>query len=901
MKADTDERRLASLVLLLRPPPNRAAAGDDDDDGGDDAASSSSPVPPTRDALEDDGCDLLRFVTRLVRHYCRHETTATTVSPPSKKDDVDGKDRSAPYAYLRLAVRVAFLRYAPSSSSSSSSSSSVRPSDDDGDGLPRECETRLLDSLLDAIRARSSSRCRAIGEVDPEIAWASLGLLSRVGLGGSASSDDDGARCWTDAIDALSERRRPRPRNGGAAAAATDDGKSDDPADDERLMVETIHSILDSRGGGASSSSSSDRIRRDDDDEGGVGDDWTFQYDISLLSCVKSLLRTAVDDDGEGDDGTGRRRRRRTMPKLTHNALFELIRWSQEQRQQDTELSADVYATVLRYLHLFVLGFKGGTMHRLRSHCTVATTTTTLWKGGSVAAIDDDGSPVDSGDDGAGGDFAAAVRSFVFHGLLILANSVPASRDATKDDDVRGRRNSDSPPSLVSDGRSDMSTMRGDIYSLAAGLWQLCGIDWLLVPESTLSAAAAAAIAASSWWWFPPGREIGDERHSLGPIWPLCTLVRMAAGEYRIGLGRLITLFEDGFDSAASSSSGGVGSTSLSCLVSEVNSCARIITEAVRLMTGIADDDDDDAGATSPSVAWSPDAILHIRISVEDALNSSVQYSNAMLSEYDVHSLGQRPATDNLTRERVEVGRICCLVMGTIAAELEVDHLLAPQGADILHTAPDKTQNDEMNHPSFARALRGGILFCHSLGERRHGRSIHERVALGQSSYYEYHEPLTYLLPCVMSIVANSIAYRGESESNAVEALSFAIDALRKDDCLMLAMSGFLHRTCYTWRHVCKGTGPLYQIDDSTIQGTDSTISALKLCILIVIEFTSIETSSAQVDRMPKLSSKEVCLRPSLDLWKENLARINGWPCQTLRSSAASALDLISHYFLDNE
>ena len=140
-----------------------------------------------------------------------------------------------------------------------------------------------------------------------------------------------------------------------------------------------------------------------------------------------------------------------------------------------------------------------------------------------------------------------------------------------------------------------------------------------------------------------------------------------------------------------------------------------------------------------------------------------------------------------------------------------------------------------------------------------------------------------------MSIVANSIACRGGSESNADEALNFAIDALRKDDCLMLAMSGFLHRTCYKWRNVCKGTEPLYQIDESTIQVTDSTISTLKLCILIVIEFTSIE------------SSKEVCLRPSLDLWEENLVRISEWPCQTLRSSAASALNLISHCLLDNE
>ena len=355
------------------------------------------------------------------------------------------------------------------------------------------------------------------------------------------------------------------------------------------------------------------------------------------------------------------------MPKLTHNAVFELIRWSQQQRQQNPELSMDVYATVLRYLHLSAQGFEGGTMRRLHSHCTATTTTATPRRlrngGGTATIVDEDGSPVDSDDDG-GGEFAAAVRSLVFHGLLILTPS----------------------PSVVSTGRSEMSTMRGDVYSLAAGLWQLCGIDWLFVPESS-----AAAIAASGWWWFPSGREIGDERRSLGPMWPLCTLVRMAAGEYRIGLGRLITLFEDGCDSAASSSSGGCGGASLSCLVSEVNSCARIITEAVRLMSGIADDDDDDAGATSPSVAWSPDAILHIRISVEDALNSSVQYSNAMLPEYDVHSLGQRPATDNLTRERDEVGRICCLVMGTIAAAIET--------GDISNGRPTMPQPSERQMP----------------------------------------------------------------------------------------------------------------------------------------------------------------------------------------------------------
>ena len=197
------------------------------------------------------------------------------------------------------------------------------------------------------------------------------------------------------------------------------------------------------------------------------------------------------------------------------------------------------------------------------------------------------------------------------------------------EDDARGRKaDPPPPPSAVSDGRSEMTSMRGNVYSLAAGLWHLFGIDWLFVPESTpaVSVADPAAITVSSWWWFPPGREIGDKRRPLGPVWPLCALVRMAAGEYRIGLGRLIAAFKEGAcDPSVSSSLGGRGAL-LPCLVSEVDSCARIIAEAVRLMNRIADDGN--AGASPPPVVWSPDAILHICVSVENALSLPVQYSN---------------------------------------------------------------------------------------------------------------------------------------------------------------------------------------------------------------------------------------------------------------------------------
>jgi hypothetical protein len=51
-----------------------------------------------------------------------------------------------------------------------------------------------------------------------------------------------------------------------------------------------------------------------------------------------------------------------------------------------------------------------------------------------------------------------------------------------------------------------------------------------------------------------------------------------------------------------------------------------IIVEAVCLMNGIANNGN--VGVSPPPFVWSPDAILHIGVSVEDALSLPVQYSN---------------------------------------------------------------------------------------------------------------------------------------------------------------------------------------------------------------------------------------------------------------------------------
>jgi hypothetical protein len=732
-----------------------------------------------------------------------------------------------------------------------------------------------------------------IDEVDVEIAWSMRGICIEASSWRSSSSSSSAAAnardveydcrtTWTDTIDALvgGRRRRQLGRRrcegrasggGEGTSSSRNDSSSNGALTDEVMMMQTIHSILDGRGRGggggsvvvpSSASSSSDR----DHD---VDDDWILQYDIAVLSCLQSHLRRAiivdVDDDDGKVEGEGRRTR---MPKWTSNTILELIRWSQQRRHRggqlrpSLDLSTEVYIIVLQYLHLSLIGFAGKTMTQLYSHYS----SSPRRKGSIDGAIDDSHVACRPDDDGGADDFAIALRSFIFHGLL------------TQTDDV-GRK---SMSLAVSNGKSDVSSMRGDIYSLVVKLWRHIGIDWLFVPELTTTALDDA----SDWWWFPStGDKIGVGRSTLGPTWPLCTLVRMAAGEYRIGLGRLITAFEDVSDSAASSLVG-CGASSLSCLVYEVNCCARIITEAVHLMTEIADDG---AEAGSHLITWTPDAILHVRNSLEDALNSSVQYCNALLFDHGVHTI-PRPDTNIPATERDQVGQTCCLVMGTIAAELEVDQLLAPHSADT-RTTSDRTRDDETKYSSFACALRGGILFCHSLGERRHGTSSN---ALGQRSH-EYDEPLTYLLPCVMSIVSKSLSYQGEGQSNPGDALDFAIDSLRKDDCLMLAMSGFLYRTSCRWRNVCEGIGPSSLIDESMNQMTDSAMSTLKLSILIIIEFTSIPTSSINFDQMPLLRLEGgTLLQPSLDQWRTNLAQIGEWHCKNLRNNAASALDLLS-------
>jgi len=244
--------------------------------------------------------------------------------------------------------------------------------------------------------------------------------------------------------------------------------------------------------------------------------------------------------------------------------------------------------------------------------------------------------------------------------------------------------------------------------------------------------------------------------------------------------------------------------------------------------------------------------------------------------------------------EREEVGRTCCIVMGNIAAELEVEYLLATPSASI---QTSHASNEDKIASSFSNALREGILFCHSLGERQLLNGDHDSYALMSQRPYEYREPLTHLLPCIMSLVSNVTSSQEESELSMEEELHFALAALCKNDCLVLAISKLLHRASKLWNNCFEAVVPLSQVDDSVIQQFDGVISLVKLCALIIDELTMIVNSPGQKYPLPML---EVCreLRLSLELWKKNLKSAYEWPSQTLRSSVDLALNQVSHCLL---
>eukprot|EP00984_Skeletonema_dohrnii_P006791 scaffold2425_cov76-Skeletonema_dohrnii-CCMP3373.AAC.7 len=737
-----DEQQLASLVLLLRLSTTVSSQNTNDPDVTSSSKVSSaegnSTPPPSQlqKALEENDCNLLLFIGRLVNAYNNAVTS---------NNAKDGTKIPTSYALLRLAIHVIFLRYTEETTGINYHNNRVV-----------ECEQHLLHKLLPAtLHARASLE---IQEVDVEIAWIMRGIVLRhTQQQGSVILDRKQMKkkslggdelLWVNFMETLVNRRMLcrgegasfSPLQDATTANATADNDDDDEA---KLMVQTIHSILD---GGIRSStavvgdapSSNSEIKQN-------GSDWNLEFNKTLVGCMQSFLQHANAVAG-GD-----------IFRLKGSTVFGMIQFSQQSDAQ----SVHVYVLVLQYLQLCMQSSNNLVSSSFKN-CFIGVNGNQ-----SEEAV------------------TASIRSFVFYGMVVLGNTVASSLSQ----EAAHSTNSD----------ISLKGLRGEIYTLAMDLWRSFGPDWLFYDSNTRS----SSILNNEFWWF---RSTNIE-NQLGLTWPLCTLVQLAAGDLRLNLGRWVTIIEDG----------NVSSQDNEFVCSEIESCATVILETVQLMTSLADDGE---GVIASGV-WVPEALLHIRKSLEDALNSSVQYLNSF-------SCGQDETAFAISDKANNVGRICCVLVGTIASELEVEDLLISPSIDERNMELTK----EAEASCFATALSAGVLLCNAMGEKN----------VTNAERLETSEPLCCLLPCIMSVVACS---------NTNENVQIAVSSL--DGPLVYVMSRFLHRAGERWKHLDRRS----QTDEGF-----TILSITGLCLLIIEEMV---TSSASRAGYQELTSP-------LIVWKEALA-----------------------------
>ena len=181
--------------------------------------------------------------------------------------------------------------------------------------------------------------------------------------------------------------------------------------------------------------------------------------------------------------------------------------------------------------------------------------------------------------------------------------------------------------------------------------------------------------------------------------------------------------------------------------------------------------------------------------------------------------------------------KICCVLIGTIASELEVEDLLVSPSIDERNMLLTK---DAAETSCVASALSAGMILCNTIGEKN----------ANTTTQLETSEPVCCLLPCIMSVVACS--YSNETVRSAVSTLS---------DPLVYVMSRFLHRIGERWR---RGLDRRNHIDEMV-----TILSITDLCLLIIEELVTSSLSSEARAQCKDLTTP-------LHAWKEALLVADG-------------------------
>ena len=482
-----------------------------------------------------------------------------------------------------------------------------------------------------------------------------------------------------------------------------------------------------------------------------TGANWKHEFNTAVASCVRSFPTT-------------------NNTTWTESILLGMIDWSGE----GDAISLDVYGVVLQYLNMCLNRAQGAENTQVNQILYQEKV-----EKFQIYFFSDTNTSSEIGDP------FVAIKSFLFFGLIVLCNE---SRAGRHDEDIS-----------LSDQMQHIN--RGEIYSSFLGFWQLLGPEWLYESPTTTSATLESASSSSDWWQRSDFMQ-RDNNNRLGHTWQLCTLIRLAAGEFRLSMGRWMAIIED-------------KRSSNNKIMSEIVSCARIVIQAVQLMTSLADiEDEHNMQSEGQRIVWNPDAILHTRQSLQDALNAAIQYFNEI--EYSQSEPSDIPG-QKLHMQWKTIGRMCCMIMGIIAPELELDELL--NGHD----------KEKSTSSSFVDALCTCILFCDSVATKDTHGSKHMR------NEFEHDEPLSCILSSVMFIL--DIASSDHDEVVGIqERAQQVLITLCNDGELARVMSSFLDRL-----HVH------YEVYSEEVIHQASILSIAKLASIIVIGLLELSSDDKSV------------------------------------------------------
>jgi hypothetical protein len=184
----------------------------------------------------------------------------------------------------------------------------------------------------------------------------------------------------------------------------------------------------------------------------------------------------------------------------------------------------------------------------------------------------------------------------------------------------------------------------------AAWVDRLQGYNWMTTTTTTTDASPASSFPSLSSSGGSNKIESSSSK-SLGSASHLCALIRLASGEWRIQLGYRLTEREEEVNAYPSLPSAEEQRAGI------IQATSQILAALVSYLSQIAEDMEDAKKRSQQSL--SPEALLHLRDSLEDTLQATSNY---------LYQLAKLPSKPRLNGE----DSVCIQLLGTLLTEFDI-------------------------------------------------------------------------------------------------------------------------------------------------------------------------------------------------------------------------------------